>query len=64
MNIEQIDYLLEVAKERSIRKAADNLHITPSAISQSILQIELNLGVTIFQRSTKGLIQHLKEKLS
>ncbi len=54
MNIEQIDYLLEVAKERSIRKAADNLHITPSAISQSILQIELNLGVTIFQRSNKG----------
>ncbi|WP_185766186.1 LysR family transcriptional regulator [Niallia circulans] len=54
MNIEQIDYLLEVAKERSIRKAADNLHITPSAISQSILQIEINLGVTIFQRSNKG----------
>lgn len=56
MNLEQIDYLLEVAKEKSIRKAADKLHITPSAISQSILQIEATLGVTIFQRSNKGTI--------
>ncbi|WP_407871574.1 LysR family transcriptional regulator [Paenibacillus sp. P36] len=31
MNSEQIRYILQVATEKSIRKAADKLHITASA---------------------------------
>ncbi|MGF2617463.1 LysR family transcriptional regulator [Rossellomorea vietnamensis] len=54
MNIEQIKYILEVSKEGSITKAAERLHLSPSALSQSITQLEKELGVTIFSRSRKG----------
>ncbi|QHW31919.1 LysR family transcriptional regulator [Paenibacillus rhizovicinus] len=56
MNSEQIRYILQVAADKSIRKAADKLHITASAISQSIQSLENELGVTIFQRTSKGTI--------
>jgi LysR family transcriptional regulator, transcription activator of glutamate synthase operon len=56
VNIEQIKYILEVSKEGSITKAAERLHLSPSALSQSITQLEKELGVTIFYRSRKGTV--------
>ncbi|WP_421380654.1 LysR family transcriptional regulator [Bacillus salacetis] len=56
MNFEQIKYVLEVSKEGSITKAAERLHLSPSALSQSISQLEKELGVTIFSRSRKGTV--------
>ncbi|MET3727126.1 DNA-binding transcriptional LysR family regulator [Fictibacillus halophilus] len=56
MNLEQMKYIVEVAKESSITKAADKLHLSPSAISQSITQLEKEFGVTIFTRSRQGTI--------
>ncbi|GLX66614.1 LysR family transcriptional regulator [Paenibacillus glycanilyticus] len=56
MNSDQIRYILQVAAEKSIRKAADKLHITASAISQSIQSLESELGITIFERTSKGTI--------
>jgi LysR family transcriptional regulator, transcription activator of glutamate synthase operon len=56
MNLEQIKYVVEVAKESSITKAADKLHISPSAISQSITQLEKEFGISIFSRSRHGTI--------
>lgn len=55
MNIEQMKYILEVSKEGSITKAATKLHLTASAISQSISQLEEEMGYPIFQRSKKGM---------
>lgn len=54
MNLEQIRYVMEVSKEGSITRAAERLHLSPSALSQSISQLEKELGVTIFTRSRKG----------
>lgn len=54
MNLEQIKYIVEVAKESSITKAADKLHLSPSAISQSITQLEKEFGISIFTRSRHG----------
>lgn len=56
MNIEQMKYLVEVSKQSSITKAADKLHLSPSAISQSISQLEKEFGVKIFSRSRHGTI--------
>jgi LysR family transcriptional regulator, transcription activator of glutamate synthase operon len=56
MNLEQMKYLVEVAKQSSITKAADKLHLSPSAISQSISQLEKEFGVPIFTRSRHGTI--------
>ncbi|PFH87728.1 LysR family transcriptional regulator [Bacillus sp. AFS088145] len=56
MYIEKLYYIVEVAKERSILKAAENLHITSSVISQSISQLEREWGVTLFIRTRTGSI--------
>ncbi|OKP81879.1 LysR family transcriptional regulator [Paenibacillus sp. P3E] len=51
MNLEQIEYIVEVAKKGSFTKAAQDLHVTLSAISQSISLLETELGMTLFTRS-------------
>lgn len=55
MNIEQMKYVIEIAKEGSISKAAKKLHLSASAISQSISQLEEELAIPIFERSQKGM---------
>lgn len=54
MNIDQLEYIIEVTKSRSINGAAKKLHITQSALSQSITNLETELGVKIFNRSRIG----------
>ncbi len=54
MNIDQLEYILEVAKVKSISAASNNLHITLPAISQSITHLETELGVKLFTRSRHG----------
>ncbi|MBA2937100.1 LysR family transcriptional regulator [Paenibacillus sp. CGMCC 1.16610] len=56
MNIEKLEYLVEVAKTSSISAAAQNLHITISAISQAISSLEAEWGVIIFKRSRSGVL--------
>ncbi|WP_339168971.1 LysR family transcriptional regulator [Paenibacillus sp. FSL H7-0943] len=51
MNLEQCENIVEVAKIGSLTKAAQNRHITLSAMSQSITMLEAELGVTLFIRS-------------
>ncbi|BBC73810.1 LysR family transcriptional regulator [Altererythrobacter sp. B11] len=48
-------YFDEVARCGSIRRASDNLNITPSAIDRQILLMEEKLGVPLFERMPKGL---------
>lgn len=54
MNIDQLEYILEVAKVKSISAASNNLHVTLPAISQSITHLETELGVKLFTRSRHG----------
>lgn len=45
----------EVSKEKSFSKAADNLYLTQSAVSQTIKGLEQKLGVKLFLRNPKGI---------
>lgn len=56
MNLEQLVYIVEVAETESLSIASENIHVTQSAISQSITNLEKKLGVKIFQRSRSGTI--------
>src|SRR3954465_14477139 len=56
MNFEQLEYIKEVIETRSMSIAAKNLHVTQSAISQSISLLEKEFGVQIFKRSRNGTI--------
>src|SRR4051794_33585278 len=54
MQIQQIEYIVEVAKTDSITKAAQNLHVSTATISQSISNFEQEFGVILFNRSRLG----------
>lgn len=56
MRTETLKYLLEVDKLQSISKAATNLFISQSALSESISALEKELNVAIFTRTRKGII--------
>lgn len=51
-----IDYILEVAKCGGITKAAQNLYITPSALSKFVQSKEAALNVKLFSRVGKRFI--------
>ena len=44
-----------VARHRSFTKAAEELHVTQSAVSQRVRALELELGAALFRRATRGL---------
>ena len=44
----------EVALNKSISKAAQELYLTQSAVSQAILKLEKELDITLFYRTPKG----------
>lgn len=56
MHIEKLEYLVEVAKTGSISKAAQNLHVTISAVSQSISSLEEEWGVAVLKRQRTGAV--------
>ena len=43
-----------VARQGSFNKAAQQLHLTPSAISHAIAVMEAELGFTLFNRGKNG----------
>ncbi len=56
INYELLKIFNEVAKEGSISKAAESLHISQPAVTQSIHTLENNLGGILFIRTPKGVI--------
>ena len=56
MEITQLTYFKTVAKYESFTKAAMELHITQSALSRSIAQLESEIGVLLFERKKGGKI--------
>ena len=55
MNILHLRYAIEVERTRSISKAAENLFMNQSNLSRAIRELEQSLGVTLFQRTSKGM---------
>lgn len=54
MEITQLHYFKTVAKYESFTRAAAELHITQSALSRSIAQLEDNIGIQLFERKKGG----------
>lgn len=72
MQITAFQYFLSVAQSGSIRQAADDLHISASALSRQIQNLEHKFKVTLFERRTSGmflteegqiLAQHMRHTL-
>ncbi len=56
MNILHMKYAVQVAKLGSLNKAAETLLIAQPNISRSIKELESDLGISIFNRSAKGMV--------
>lgn len=55
MNILHLKYAAEIAKTGSLNKAAENLYMGQPNLSRAIKELEANLGITIFERSARGM---------
>lgn len=50
INYKQLHYFWRVARDGSIARASERLHLTPQTLSGQIAQLEDNLGVRLFRR--------------
>jgi DNA-binding transcriptional LysR family regulator len=51
MDLKQVEYIVQIAKENNITHAAEKLFITQSALNQQLLKLEKELGTPLFYRS-------------
>ncbi len=56
MTLQQMNYILEIDRCGSMNKAAQCLFVSQSALSSAILEVEKELGITIFRRSNRGIV--------
>ena len=56
MNERNMLYFLTVADEQSISRAAEKLYVSQPSLTQAIQRIEQRLNVTLFKRTSKGLL--------
>lgn len=68
-----LKYIDAVARTRSFRAAAADISITPSALNRRIIAVEEELGVELFERTSKGVrlnsagelfIQHIRSQMN
>src|SRR6201992_3301104 len=52
--LDGVEAFLSVAERRSFRRAAADLGVTPSAISQAVRTLEARVGATLFTRTTRS----------
>ena len=50
MDLHYLEYIIEIANMHSISRAAENLFITQSTLSQYLSRLEAELGVSLFER--------------
>lgn len=55
LNYHHLLYFWTVAREGSVRRASELLHVTPSTLSIQIRELEQSLGVRLFRKSGRGL---------
>ncbi len=53
--LRQLQYFVAVAEQGSITRAAQNLSISQSSITESLKELESDLGVSLFERHPRGL---------
>ncbi len=54
MRIEQLEHLTAVTRHGSLRRASEQLHLSQPALSESVRNLERELGVTLLDRRRSG----------
>lgn len=56
LDLRQIRYFVALYEEQSITRAAERLHVVQPAVSMQIRKVETDYGVTLFDRTSQGVI--------
>ncbi len=56
LNFHHLRYFWAIAHERSLARAAERLHVSPSALSVQLRQLEERLGHALFERRNRQLV--------
>lgn len=56
MELRVLRYFLMAAREENITRAAEKLHITQPTLSRQLMQLEEDLGATLFRRSNHRIV--------
>jgi DNA-binding transcriptional LysR family regulator len=56
MDFDQLFYFQIVAKHKSLTKASEELNLSQPALSRSILRLEEEIGVPLFERKSRGVV--------
>lgn len=54
MDLRQIRYFITVASEKTFSRAASKLHMTQPPLSTSVANLEKEMGVSLFERTSQG----------
>lgn len=54
LTLQQIRVVVAIAEHRSLGKAGEQLHMSQSAVSRTLRQVEERLGIRLFDRSQNG----------
>ncbi len=56
LNYHHLRYFRAIAQQRSLTRAAEQLHVSPSALSIQLRQLEERLGQPLFERQHRQLV--------
>ena len=55
MTLQQLEYVVEISRCNSISKAAQQLYMAQPSLSKAVSNLEEELGITIFERTSRGI---------
>ncbi|HGN4141528.1 TPA: LysR family transcriptional regulator, partial [Streptococcus pyogenes] len=55
MRIQQLHYIIKIVECGSMNEAAKQLFITQPSLSNAVKDLEMEMGITIFNRNPKGI---------
>lgn len=55
LRFRQLALICSLAETRSLRVTAENLHVTPPAVSSNVIEVEKLLGFALFERLPQGM---------
>lgn len=54
MHLKELEYIVKIAEEQNLTRAAEKLFVTPSALTQQLMNLEREIGTPLFFRSRAG----------
>lgn len=63
MDLQQLEYIIAIAREGNITHAAEKLYISQSALNQQLLHLEQELGAKLFERRNRVMVPTLAGRI-